>query len=292
MRKKLTGLLAVLSCILLLSACGSTAAVQQEEIDEETRNALFSLTETTVQQMDEVVTSGLVEEQKSNAAIYAGLQGWESAKAEIGAVDFSADADGNGVADCFEEKSITFDENGNYIVTVGVTGQNKSADYVVTYNDDITDYVSFATNVNYSFSELMEQAGMNTLLGMGTTFAVLILLSLIIALFGSILKAREKKKTEERLRREEEEEKKQLAQGAPIPLKDSSSGARDTAQPEGDELIAVLTAAVAAHESACDGQLAAVIGAAVAAYGGQGEPDLPSDPDTFFVRRVRRTRRK
>ena len=57
MRKKLTCLLAVFACILALTACGGTTAPQPEEIDEDIRNELFSIAETTVQQMDTVVTS-------------------------------------------------------------------------------------------------------------------------------------------------------------------------------------------------------------------------------------------
>ena len=80
MRKKLTCLLAVFACILALTACGGTTAPQPEEIDEDIRNELFSIAETTVQQMDTVVTSGLVEQQKDNGVIYAGLQSWRAPK--------------------------------------------------------------------------------------------------------------------------------------------------------------------------------------------------------------------
>ena len=47
---------------------------------------------------------------------------------------------------------------------------------------------SVATNVRYSMPELMEQAGLNTVLGMGTTFVVLILLAFLISLFRFIPK--------------------------------------------------------------------------------------------------------
>lgn len=267
MRKKLTGLLAVAACLVLLTACGGTASGGVQEIPEETKNALYSLTESTTQSMDEVVTSGLIEEQKSNATIYAGLQSWESAKAEVGNVDFSVDADGNGLADCFTEKSITVDDEENYIVTVQVAGDKKSADIVATYNKDITDYVSLVTNVNYSFKELMQQAGLNTLLGMGTTFAVLILLSLIIALFGYILTSRDKKKAEAEAKKDAEEAERRAAAAAAAPAQKSPQAA-----------------------PADDGAIVAVIAAAIAAYREAAEP--AADPDAFVVRRIRRIHRK
>ena len=261
MRKKLTCLLAVFACVLALTACGGNAAAQPEEIAEDIRNELFSIAETTVQQMDTVVTSGLVDQQKDNEVIYSGLQSWESAKKETGDVDFSKDTDGNGIADCFEEKSIIVDDEGSYIVTVGVTGAQKTADCVVTFNKDISDYRSIVTNVNYTSSELMQQAGMNTILGMGTTFAVLILLSLIIAAFGKILAAYSRKKAEAEHKKEEEEQKSSAG---------SAGGA--SASPEGP----------------CDGELVAVIAAAVAAYREETEPS--ADPGAFVVRRIRRVR--
>ena len=117
MRKKLTGLFAVIACLALLTACAGNASSEVQEIPEETQNSLYSLTESTIQSMDEVVKSGLIEEQQSNAVIYAGLQSWETAVEELGAVDFTVDADGNGLADCFAEKSITVDDEGNYIAS-------------------------------------------------------------------------------------------------------------------------------------------------------------------------------
>ena len=276
MRKKLSGLLAVLVCLLMLSACGGTASGETQEIDEETRNGLYSLTESTIQSMDEVVNSGLIEEQKSNKAVYEGLQSWEKAKADTGAIDFTTDADGNGLADCFTEKSISIDDDNNYIVTVEVAGASKSADFVATFNEDLTDYISLVTNVNYSSKELIQQAGMNTLLGMGTTFSVLILLSLIIALFGKIFTAQAKRKAEEAARKDQEEAEKRAA---------AAESAGSAAAPAGQGALAQQTD---------DGALIAVIAAAVAAYRAQEDPAaaLSGDPDAFVVRRIRRIRRK
>ena len=202
MRKKLIGFLAVLTCFVFLTACGSSAQNDEvQEIPQETQSLLYSNTEMTAQQMDQVVTNGSAEDYKDYATVYSGIQSWESAKKEIGNIDFTTDADGNGSADCFTDKSITIDDEGNYIVTVEVAGDQKSADFVVTYVKSLEDYAGIVANVNYSFKELMQQAGLNTLLGMGTTFFVLILLSLIIAAFGRIFTSLEKKRIEDARRR-------------------------------------------------------------------------------------------
>jgi sodium pump decarboxylase gamma subunit len=147
-----------------------------------------------------------------------------------------------------------------------ITGDNpekRNADLVVTYAKDLSGYVSIATNVEYTFGELMQQAGLNTLLGMGTTFAVLILLSLIIALFGRLLTSAGRKKTEE------------------ADKKDKEAAAQRAAAP---------AAAPAAPAASDDGQLIAVIAAAIAAYRAGAEP--MAAPDDFVVRKIRRIRRK
>ena len=287
MRKKCKGLFAVFACIFILAACGSSAPEKaQEEISGEIQIALYSLTESTAQQLDEVVRAGMAEEQKANEIIYNGLQSWESAKAEMGEVDFSSDENGDGTADCFTEKSIAVDQEGGYVVTIGVDGSLRSADLVVAYNRELTEYVSIATNINYSFQELMQQAGMNTLLGMGTTFAVLILLSLIIAMFGSILTSTADRKMKE----QEEKERKEMEQ---IAASNASASQKTLApQPEAQDTK------TAAQE---DTELMAVIAAAVAAYSAQEEscaetnpvsgPEFRPDPNEFVARRIRRIRR-
>ena len=223
----------------------------------------------TAQQMDQVVTDGTMEDYKDYAAVYSGIQSWESAKKEIGNIDFTTDADGNGSADCFTDKSITVDDEGNYIVTVEVAGDQKTADFVVTYVKSLEDYAGIVTNVNYSFSELMQQAGLNTLLGMGTTFFVLILLSLIIAGVGRIFTSLEKKRLEDAKKKDEEAQKNADPFVTAIP---------------------VANQAAPAASAAGDDALIAVIAAAVTAYREQAEPTVA--PDGFVVRKIRRIGRK
>jgi sodium pump decarboxylase gamma subunit len=185
-------------------------------------------------------------------------------------VDFTTDADGNGSADCFEDVSISVDEDENYIVTVKVTGDKKDANVVATYYKDLSDYVNLVTNVNYTKGELMQQAGLNTLLGMGTTFFVLILLSLIIAGFGKFFVSWDKSKAE-KARKKDEESKK-------------SSDSFVTAKP------APTQASLAPQAAAGDDALIAVIAAAVSAYREQEEPNV--GPDDFVVRKIRRVGRR
>lgn len=122
------------------------------------------------------------------------------------------------------------------IATAVVKCENKSADVELIFTNDIFMKLEGGSlNPQSTFSELMAKAGMNTLIGMGTVFAVLILISLIIACFGFIPKIQDAfaKKGEE-----------PVAPETPV-----SAPALATQSEEDDtELVAVIAAAIAAYE--------------------------------------------
>lgn len=110
------------------------------------------------------------------------------------------------------------------------------------------------------FADKLAGAGITTLMGMGTTFAILILLWGIIALTTKIMARGNSRKAAPA-----------EAATAPAPAAPaaavSSAGVQEAAVPK---------------EASDDGALAAVIAAAIAAYqGGASEPDL-------IVKRIRR----
>lgn len=97
----------------------------------------------------------------------------------------------------------------------------------------------------YSTSELMGQAGMNTLIGMGTVFVVLIFISFIISLFKFLpaLLAKKPKLPEAK----EEKAPVAAAPKAPAPAKAEDNLMNDK------ELVAVITAAVYAAAGSSSG---------------------------------------
>ena len=150
--------------------------------------------------------------------------------------------------------SVELDKLGNpYEGTIEVTleGTERDATFEVVFERG--DYKSFTTNVNYSFGESMGKAGLNTLIGMGTVFIVLILISLIISLFGFIPKIQ--------------------AAFSKKPAESAKEKAVD----------ATIEQIVANEELSDDTELVAVISAAIAAYEG-------SSGDGFVVRSIRRAR--
>lgn len=108
----------------------------------------------------------------------------------------------------------------------------RDAEIVFTFDDKLQ-LESTTVNAKFTLSEILKKAGMNTLLGMGTVFAVLILISFIISLFKYI------SKLEQGSKKAAKEEK-----AAPV----AASAAAPAAQKDDLELIAVISAAIAAAE--------------------------------------------
>lgn len=80
--------------------------------------------------------------------------------------------------------------DGKEIITnVKITGTKRTAVVELIFKDNpYLTLKSGATNVDYTLGEKMEKAALNTLLGMGTVFVVLILISLIISCMSLIPK--------------------------------------------------------------------------------------------------------
>ena len=89
--------------------------------------------------------------------------------------------------------------------------------------------------VNRSTGEKLENAGLNTLLGMGMAFAILIIISLIISLFPLLFGGKKKKVSD-----------KEIAQQA---IDNTTAQIADKEDLSNDaELVAVIAAAIAAYE--------------------------------------------
>ncbi|MCR4904182.1 MAG: OadG family protein [Butyrivibrio sp.] len=97
---------------------------------------------------------------------------------------------------------------------------------------------NIAINVNYSFGESMARAGLNTLLGMGMAFFVLIIVSLVISLFPLINKLTAKKET----KNNDKVIVQQAMENVTTQIAEKEELADDL------ELVAVISAAIAAYE--------------------------------------------
>lgn len=224
----------MITCMACLAACGEEEA-QSGPISQE---QAVQIGTTIVDQMNTIVSQGAIEQYVDQPALYNGFLGWESALDDIGTYE--------GVSG----GSVSFAED-EVIIKLDVLGSSHAADVEIVLDSALATYIGITTNVHYSTGEIMAKAGMNTLIGMGTVFVVLILISLIISCFTFISKF----------------EKRQKKQEAPAPA---------AAAP-------VVEQIAAKEELSDDTELVAVIAAAIAAYEGA------ASTDGFVVRSIRKS---
>ena len=109
--------------------------------------------------------------------------------------------------------------------------------YEYNYETEAPELTDASADLVYSLGEKMGKAGMNTLMGMGTVFVVLILISLIISCFKVIPYLQNKKANAGA--------KKDVAD----PVVEQIEQREETSQLTDDlELVAVISAAIAAAE--------------------------------------------
>ncbi len=245
--KKITLVLCFIACFFCLTACGEDT---RKTLDPEVATTLEQTTSNLVTQflaaldqeqskeitdqgaeyLEYVITNYFGVKANGNGMVNA-LNSWNSARSDLG--DFVSITGMNAAYD---------DSDRNIIVTLDVVGTKKTAQVEAIYKDDLYKTLnSLTTNINWTFGEKMEKAGLNTLLGMGTVFIVLILISLIISLFNLI------PKIQSGFGKNKQDVKAAAVDNtiAQIELKEE--------QADDNELIAVITAAIAAASSAGTG---------------------------------------
>ena len=227
--KKWLLVLGMITCILGVSACGS----KQEEagpawtdmIEEE---AIY-YGEQVFQNLREICSGNYENEKaqiaKADAVSASAFSSWDSAQEDIGEfVEIS-------------EENAQINDDG-FVVNLKIKGTIHDANIEIIFDDEMM-LTSMSTNVIYSFGELMAKAAMNTLLGMGTVFVVLILISLIISCFTFIpkIQASFTKKSQQ----------PQQPVAAPAP---AAVVAVEEEETDDLELVAVIAAAIAASQGA------------------------------------------
>ena len=257
--KKFVSILAVIACVFTLTACGGTEVNTVDGTvisDTSTESYVIAYGETLVSAIDTYVREGYTSADTDDETFGDALD------------DYAGSLDDIGDIEGYDNEQAVIDDDGNYLINIGIVGSDHSADIVITIDTTEGSLSSFSTNVRYSFSELIGQAGMNTLLGMGTTFVVLIILALLIYSFKFIGVFQEKQRRKAALKAEAQ------AEPAPAPAPAAAAPVEEVYEEETDdeELIAVIAAAVAAYEEENAGT------------------QVPTDG--FVVRSIRKSRRK
>ena len=138
---------------------------------------------------------------------------------------------------------IGYGKDGGYEVTIDLDCATRDVQMALSYNTEMQ-VTNAAFNVQYSIAENLQKAGLNTLLGMGTVFVILILISLIISLFGFFPKIEAAKKAKAAAKKVE------TPAAAPAPA--VAAPVVEEELSDDLELVAVIAAAIASYEGSED----------------------------------------
>lgn len=273
--------LLTLMLLSLLTGCSVISEEVAGEVDPQRAAYMTETAKSLFSTIAEVSGTEAEAQAKMVPVLKKGLESFQIAEGDLGTIDMSS----------IHGESVKATGENTYEVEFQVDGTEHSATVVTMFEEGYSqetkefylDPTSMTTNVNFSSGELIGQAGLNTILGMGTTFFVLILLSFVISLFKYINKAQQHL-----------EEQKRLA-NAPAPEKLVVEKLERIPDEDTDPMFVAATAgALLASGSidagAADGNLIAVITAAIASMRADENPKLP--PDQFVVKSIKKQKRK
>lgn len=247
--KKIIALLCTITCIFGLTACGSEVTYTDYE-KEKMAYAETLATENVIpffqNFMDEAYVDYFDESTAEEIEYIVGNQfslNVDGYAVKTGITSFYSAYETIGNIVSLGETTATIDDK-TIIVNVPVVGEKKNANAELIFSNDMFMVLeSAALNEESTMGDLMARAGLNTLIGMGTVFVVLILISLIISLFGLIPKIQAKfAKKEETKEDNAGSIDNTIAQ---IVTKEESVDVSDDL-----ELVAVIAAAIAASQGA------------------------------------------
>lgn len=224
--------LCMVTCLFSLSACSSKANVAAEALDESTASYITQISESLLQQISSfneadaaTAEAGLRKEKQTVLA--DGLASWLNIMSDTGSM--------TGIVTSYAEEA-----DDGYACTVVADFENRKVEFKIFYSMEGQNLeptsISFAPE--YTTGERMTKAAMNTLMGMGTVFLVLIFISILIGCFKYI-NAFEKSM------------KDKAAASVVVPAPAAAVAAPEVPAVEEElvddlELVAVITAAIAA----------------------------------------------
>ena len=213
--------IALLAVVLLgYTVCPNAAAVN--ESDDGMQAGLIGTAESLTQAIVELSQDEIDTYKASGDAFtVSAMEAWESSRDELG--EFKALG-----------KSVAEETADGYSVTISVEFSNYNAEMVYLY-DETGVPTSFSINTQYPMSVLMKRAGMNTLMGLGIVFAMLLFLTAVISLFRFLGRIEEKSQPEA-----------EVIPEPPVPVQMQPQPAVE--ETDNKELIAVIAAAIAAYE--------------------------------------------
>ena len=246
--KRFLLILGMMTCLVSVSACGESTAVKESKFDYDT---IYNATDSYMGAIDELASqpNGLTEIAAQLQAYGMSIEDYYGMSETI----LSAAIDNYKIA--LEDlgsyaglDKVTYTEGEDTLAITGVikgtkldpNGNPRTANVNIDVDVKSGSVTSILTNVNYTTKELMTNAALNTVLGMGTVFVVLIILMAIISLF-KIVNNMENRSADKKAGKTETTDSVDKAVAQIVQNEETQD---DT------ELIAVIAAAIAASEGA------------------------------------------
>ena len=246
--KRILLVLCMITCFFALSACQKSDENDEMEVDSQAAQYISTMVSEMLEDITAMSESEINEQivyaERYKAFVYSeGYQSWLNVKKDTG--DFQQ---------ILSTEVAAEDTGFSCVIRAGFS--NRELEYKV-FIDDEANVTSMSFNPDYTFREKMVKALMNTLMGVGTVFLVLIFIIFLISRFKYINAFEQK-------------------------LRNKEQNTAVNAGPERAAMTKPVPAAIPEPENVTDNQeLAAVITAAVAAA--QGTP-----ADGLIVRSIRR----
>lgn len=247
--KKFVTILCMIACIFGLTACGGEEALTEyeqqkvtnaQQLADEMVQYLFAqyMTDEDAGSFDDYTGEEVAYMLNNQYGIYVDGNAFVSA-----AESFRSAKDSMGKITGTNGSTAEIDGS-QIIVEVNVTGEKKNGTAEVIFSNDMfLTMEAAAMNPSATVGELMANAGLNTLIGMGTVFVVLILISFIISAFRVIPKIQESRAKKKAPR----EEATGIDNAVTQIVEQESVEEEET---DDCELVAVIAAAIAASEGA------------------------------------------
>ena len=192
--KRIVTLLCMIACVLCLAGCQKKASMtefEQQKVDAAKKTTALiafdllegSATQSTIDRYAELtkeeveyIVNQQFQLEVDGGSFYGMLTSFQKGLEEIGEVQNLGEA------------TARIDKH-QIIVDVPVTGAKGEAiaEFVIS-NDMFQKVEGAALNPKKSFGQMMQKAGLNTVIGMGTVFSMLLFMSILISCFGIIPK--------------------------------------------------------------------------------------------------------
>ncbi len=231
--KKVVSLLLAVMCVFALTACGDEAEDSYRTITDDMVTNCEEVSTSVIQTLASFSEDDLTSEtywDSRDTFTRLAIREWYENTADLGALvgvqSVTSDVDDEGLQVTVRVEA-EFEQNNGEIAVV--------FNYDSSYDQMLPGYLTVSEEE--TFAGNMKGAGINTLMGVGTVFVVLIFLILVISLFKYVNLIGKKK----------EEAPKAVAKPAPAPVPKAAPVEENLT--DDLELVAVISAAIAASEN-------------------------------------------